>query len=122
MSSGQHSKPKLKQYLMHMLLRRKSVQKNNQIPWFDTELTGLSRYKLFLKVRTDEVWVKFKETRQKCQRLFKMKKANFFNTVVEENKTNSRKLWSIFNPYLNPNKKSSGHIHLNRDDKTYSPP
>ena len=112
---------------MHMLLRRKSVQKNNQIPWFDTELTGLSRYKaklykLFLKVRTDEVWVKFKETRQKCQRLFKMKKAKFFNTVVEENKTNSRKLWSIFNPYLNPNKKSSGHIQLNQDDKTYSSP
>ena len=94
--------------------------KQRSQPWFDGELLHHTQlrdqaFSVFKKSRSEDDYKTYCSLRNNTQRLIKKAKQNYFQSKIEEDKTNSKKLWSTLKD-LGTSKKlktSAGNIGLN---------
>ena len=98
--------------------------KQRSEPWIDNEILEAieerdKAFKLYVKNKNVDNFNYFKSLRNKVQDLVKSAKSNYFSSVIEENKHDSKSLWKTLKNLGLPSKKASNisncNISLNVD-------
>ena len=88
-----------------------NVRSGTVAPWYDKDLVTLAKqrnrlYKKAVRSKSKSDWSLQKSIRKKFYNLFRLKKSNYFHSMIHSLSSSSKKLWKKIQPYINPNKKT----------------
>ena len=101
--------------------------RTNSLPWITDQIRTLIKQKNYhhkkaQKAGSSNEWTKYRELRNRVTKLIRDSRRNYYSNMIEENSSDSNKVWQALKTTISSNTKSTQTGSLEVDGESISEP